>query len=162
MNASRRQGRRWQPGVVALLVAGMMAVTAGCASNGSYGTRYGSGYGHDRQQRCEQCGTVQAVREVYVQKDSSTLGTVIGAIAGGLLGNTVGKGDGRKAATVAGAVAGGAVGHGVGQRSGGQVPAYQVVVRMDNGQTATVTQRDDPRVRRGDYVRVGDGRVYLQ
>jgi uncharacterized protein YcfJ len=38
---------------------------------------------------------------------------VIGAIVGGVLGNTVGKGDGRKAATVAGAVVGGAVGHNV-------------------------------------------------
>jgi len=32
-------------------------------------------------------------------------------VIGGVLGNTVGKGDGRKAATVAGAVAGGAIGN---------------------------------------------------
>lgn len=42
-----------------------------------------------------------------------TAGTVIGAIVGGALGNTVGKGDGRRAATIAGAVAGGAVGNNV-------------------------------------------------
>lgn len=42
---------------------------------------------------------------------NSTAGTVLGAIVGGVLGNTVGKGDGRKAATVVGAVAGGAIGH---------------------------------------------------
>jgi len=35
----------------------------------------------------------------------------LGAVVGGVLGNTVGKGDGRKAATVLGAVAGGAVGN---------------------------------------------------
>ncbi len=40
-------------------------------------------------------------------------GTVIGAIVGGVLGSTVGKGDGRRAATVAGAVAGGAIGNSV-------------------------------------------------
>ncbi len=45
--------------------------------------------------------------------NNNAAGTVIGAIVGGVLGNTVGKGDGRKAATVAGAVVGGAVGHGV-------------------------------------------------
>ena len=42
-------------------------------------------------------------------------GTVLGAIVGGVLGNTVGKGDGRRAATVAGAVVGGAVGNNVAQ-----------------------------------------------
>lgn len=40
-------------------------------------------------------------------------GTVLGAIVGGVLGSTVGKGGGRRAATVAGAVVGGAVGNGV-------------------------------------------------
>ncbi len=40
-----------------------------------------------------------------------TAGTVLGAIVGGVLGNTVGHGDGRRAATVAGAVVGGAVGN---------------------------------------------------
>lgn len=45
------------------------------------------------------------------QDNNHTGGTVLGAIVGGVLGNTVGKGDGRKAATVAGAVAGGAIGN---------------------------------------------------
>ena len=40
-----------------------------------------------------------------------TIATMIGAVVGGLLGNQVGKGDGRRAATVAGAVAGGVVGN---------------------------------------------------
>jgi uncharacterized protein YcfJ len=40
-----------------------------------------------------------------------TMATLIGAVVGGLLGNQVGKGDGRTAATVAGAVAGGAIGN---------------------------------------------------
>ena len=40
-----------------------------------------------------------------------TVATMIGAVVGGLLGNQVGKGDGRRAATVAGAVAGGMVGN---------------------------------------------------
>lgn len=37
--------------------------------------------------------------------------TLLGALIGGALGNTVGNGDGRKAATIAGAVIGGAVGY---------------------------------------------------
>ena len=42
---------------------------------------------------------------------NKTGATVLGALIGGALGNTVGKGDGRKAATLAGAVVGGAVGN---------------------------------------------------
>ncbi len=40
-------------------------------------------------------------------------GTATGAVVGGLLGNQVGKGNGRKLATVGGAVAGGLVGRNV-------------------------------------------------
>lgn len=49
-------------------------------------------------------------------RGNNTAGTVIGAIVGGALGNTVGKGDGRKAATIAGAVAGGAIGNSASRR----------------------------------------------
>ena len=42
-------------------------------------------------------------------------GTVIGALAGGILGNQVGKGKGRVLATVAGAVVGGIVGSEIGK-----------------------------------------------
>ncbi|SFK24822.1 glycine zipper 2TM domain-containing protein [Rhodanobacter glycinis] len=141
---------------------------AGCATQQPYGVRnggyvqQGQGYG-GRGARCQQCGVVQDVQQVYVQKSSNgTLGAVIGAVAGGLLGNTVGKGDGRKAATVAGAVAGGVVGDQVGKRSGGSETAWQVSVRLDNGQYVTVTQRNDPGVRRGDYVEVSGNQVYAR
>ena len=45
--------------------------------------------------------------------DSTTNGTLLGAVIGGALGNQVGKGDGRTAATIAGAVIGGKIGHDV-------------------------------------------------
>lgn len=60
--------------------------------------------------------------------DHRTAGTVIGAVVGGVLGHTVGKGDGRKAATVAGAVIGGAVGNHIG-RGDGQVVEHQTYQR---------------------------------
>jgi uncharacterized protein YcfJ len=60
----------------------------------------------------EECEDVPVERRVD-SGGNNAAGTVLGAIVGGVLGNTVGKGDGRKAATVAGAVVGGAVGHGV-------------------------------------------------
>ena len=51
--------------------------------------------------------------ERHVDNGNRAAGTVLGAIVGGVLGSTVGKGDGRRAATVVGAVAGGAVGNNV-------------------------------------------------
>jgi outer membrane lipoprotein SlyB len=150
--------------VLVAVLAGSLAL-AGCASqpygNGGYGNGgyQSSGYG---AARCQNCGVVQDVQQVYVQDSGhGTLGAVIGAVAGGVLGNQVGKGNGRKAATVAGAVAGGVVGNQVGKRSGaGEIPAWRVTVRLDNGQYATVTQREDPGLRVGDYAQVRGDRVY--
>ena len=155
---------------------------AGCATgpygnNGGYnngtrsqgyqqGTTYQQGPRDRRNRRnCNQCGVVQDVQQVYLRgsnnSNGGTLGAIIGAVAGGVLGHTVGKGDGRTAATVAGAVAGGAVGHHVGERSGnGEDTAWQIQVRLDDGRYATVTQREDPNVRAGDYVQVRDNHVY--
>ena len=150
--------------VPAAVLAAGLTLLSGCATgpgygNGGYRQAYGQGYG-----RCQQgCGVVQDVRPVYVDSgnpNGGALGAVIGAVAGGVLGSTIGKGDGRTAATVAGAVAGGVVGHQVGQNSGGGGNAWRIVVRLDNGQYATVTQREDPRVRNGDYVQIADGHVY--
>lgn len=54
---------------------------------------------------------------VHHEGGSNTAGTILGAVVGGALGNTVGNGDGRKAATVAGAVVGGMVGNHVASRN---------------------------------------------
>ncbi len=150
--------------LVAVLSGGL--ALAGCASgpyNNGYGQRQDSyGYQGNQSSRCQDCGVVQDISQVYVQgNDHSTLGAVIGAVAGGVLGNQVGKGDGRKAATVAGAVAGGVVGNQVGKRSGsGDTPAWRISVRLDNGQYATVTQLQDPNVQVGDYVQIRGDHVY--
>jgi outer membrane lipoprotein SlyB len=149
---------------------------AGCATgpygnNGGYNNgNYNGGYqgqnGYGNQSgRCQTCGVVQEVQQVYLDnsnRNGGTLGAIIGAVAGGVLGNQVGKGNGRKAATVAGAVAGGVVGNQVGKRNGGNDTAWRVVVRLDNGQYATVTQRENPDLRNGDYVEVRGDHVYAR
>jgi len=151
-----------------LLLAASLSM-AGCATQ-PYGNTSGVSYSQGNpagqggsQARCQNCGVVQEINQVQVSGGSGsggTWGAVIGAVAGGLLGNTVGKGDGRKAATVAGAVAGGAVGNQVGKNQGGSDMGWRVVVRLDDGRYATVTQRDNPGVRSGDYVQVRNDRVY--
>jgi outer membrane lipoprotein SlyB len=137
---------------------------------GSTGTRYGTSYGNNGAYRatCGNCGVVQSVQQVYVNgggNDNHVLGTVIGALVGGALGNQVGKGDGRKAATVAGVVAGGVAGNAIAKRNSngsGTDIGYQVTVRLDDGRLATVTQRENPGVRSGDYVQISNDHVYLR
>ncbi|OOG64825.1 hypothetical protein B0E46_05345 [Rhodanobacter sp. B04] len=162
MSAMKRKLTLVAAMVGSLMLAG--CVTQPYGSNGGYGYQgQPNGYG-GRNGRCQTCGVVQDVRQVYINNGSNNtaLGTIIGAVAGGVLGSTVGKGDGRTAATVVGAVAGGVVGNQVGQRSDGNGTGWRIVVQLDNGQYATVTQRDNPGVRNGDYVEVRDGLVYAR
>lgn len=59
----------------------------------------------------EVCNDVAVTRQKPVKDQHQIAGTVIGAVAGGLLGNQVGGGSGKKIATVAGAVGGGYAGN---------------------------------------------------
>ena len=119
----------------------------------------GNALARDDDGRCGNCGTVVGVSEVTKKDTHLGAGTAIGAVAGGVLGNQVGKGDGRTAATVAGAVAGGAIGHSVEKNNRETRAAWRFAVDMDNGRQVTVTQNDNPDIRSGDRVRVYNGRL---
>lgn len=149
-------------GVAAALLLAGCEPNYNTRPNGYYGQPAGGYYGNNGRQQCYQgCGYVRDIRQVQLQgnNNGAAIGTVIGAVVGGLLGNQVGKGRGRTAATVAGAVGGGVAGHAIGERSGNG-DGWQVVVQLNNGQYATVTQRDPPQVRVGDYAVIRDNRVY--
>jgi len=59
----------------------------------------------------EVCKDVTVTRRAPVKDEHQIVGSVIGAVAGGLLGNQVGGGSGKKIATVAGALGGGYAGN---------------------------------------------------
>ncbi len=59
----------------------------------------------------EVCKDVAVTRQRPVKDEHQILGTVAGAVGGGLLGSMIGSGNGRKLATVAGAVGGGYAGN---------------------------------------------------
>lgn len=143
------------------------ALLAGCEP--AYNTRpaYGApppppgGYYGGSNQCYQGCGYVRDIREVQLgNSNGAAVGTVIGAVVGGLLGHQVGKGNGKTAATVAGAVGGGFAGHAIGKNSGNGDYGWQVVVQLQDGQYATVTQRNPPQVRVGDYVMIRGDNVY--
>jgi hypothetical protein len=55
---------------------------------------------------CTSCGVVTGTHTEEYKGKATALGTVGGAVVGGILGNQVGKGDGNTIATIAGAVGG--------------------------------------------------------
>ena len=159
----RRKAMRSVASLVSIVAAALLL--AACAP--AYNTRpgYGGqpvGYGGGARQCYQGCGYVRDIREVQLGSNSSgaALGTVIGAVVGGLVGHQIGGGKGKTAATVAGAVGGGFAGHAIGERTGNGDYGWQIVVQLNNGQYATVTQRNAPQVQVGDYVMIRGDNVY--
>lgn len=107
---------------------------------------------------CVTCGTVQAVHEVKEKGQGSGLGAVGGAVVGGLLGNQVGGGNGKKVMTVIGAVGGGVAGHEVEKRVRSTV-AYDVQVRMEDGSVRTFRRAEPVAVGSRVFVEGGELRV---
>ena len=88
-------------------------------------------------------------------------GLVVGAVAGGLLGNTVGKGTGKVFATAAGAVIGGIVGSEIGRGLDQQdrIAAQQAeLIALEKGQSGVATPWRNPE--NGRYGQVVPGRPY--
>jgi uncharacterized protein YcfJ len=102
------------------------------------------------------------------ERDGNAGGTVAGAVIGGLLGNQVGGGNGKKAATAAGAVVGGVIGNKVDKNHVGgrvvsrterqchtentssessRVTGYNVTYRNADGTTGTMRMGSKPGTR---------------
>ena len=107
---------------------------------------------------CDGCFRVVGVRSEEQKGQGSGLGAVGGALIGGLLGNQVGGGNGKKLATVGGAVAGGMAGNEIERRNKSErVWIVQMVDR--DGRTENHQQSRDPEVRDGDVVVLRDGQI---
>ncbi|WP_069385015.1 glycine zipper 2TM domain-containing protein [Halomonas caseinilytica] len=76
----------------------------------------------------EVCENVTVQRQASTRDPHRVVGSAAGAIVGGLLGNQIGGGSGKKIATVAGAVGGGLAGR-------------EVQERIESGQTVTTTEQ---------------------
>jgi outer membrane lipoprotein SlyB len=113
---------------------------------------------------CGNCGTVEAVTPVTRQGKGSGVGVVAGGVAGAVLGNQVGKGDGRTAATILGAVGGGWAGNAI-EKNVKKTTVYAVSVRMEDGSTRNFEEATAPPVGAkvkvdGATLRSSDGAVY--
>ena len=117
-------------------------------------------------QVCSTCGSVDSVTPVTrsTKPDGPGVGVVAGGVMGAVLGNQVGRGNGRAAATVLGAIGGGWAGNAI-ERNVRKETVYQVGVRMDDGSRRTIEVAQPPAVGsqvtvNGSTLRSNDGAVY--
>ena len=102
-------------------------------------------------------GVIQSVE--LVKQGGIGIGTIAGAVVGGVIGNQVGAGRGNTVATVIGAAGGAYVGHEIDNRRQ-QDDGHRITVRMDGGTSQVLMENADTgSYRIGDRVRIDNSGV---
>jgi len=139
--------------ILGMCLAGLAILLSGCAEQ-----PYSSSSSHNSAAYRQ--AVVDRI-EIVRKGDSNNLaGTIIGGIAGGLVGHQIGGGSGQTAATIVGGVGGAVAGSEVQKRARGANETFRVTVRYENGATEVIRQDDIRDLRTGDRVRVDGGRIY--
>lgn len=132
------------------LVLGTALAASGCAQQGLYGTSYSRS--QVGQAQTVQYGTVESVTPVIIEgRTDGVVGSGTGAVVGGIAGSQVGGGSGRALATVVGVVAGGLIGQRV-EKSATERQGQEVTLRLDSGRVLSVVQEVD----NGQFFQPGD------
>jgi outer membrane lipoprotein SlyB len=105
---------------------------------------------------CRECAVIEQVREVEKAGQGSGAGAVGGAVVGGVVGHQVGGGRGRDIATILGALGGGLAGNTI-EKNAKKTMEYQIVIRYEDGTKGLFTQATPPSWRSGDKVKVING-----
>ncbi|MFM0040386.1 hypothetical protein [Paraburkholderia sediminicola] len=98
-------------------------------------------------------GEVVAINTVQAPEQTTGLGALGGAVAGGLVGNQIGGGRGKIFTTIAGVVGGGLAGNGI-EHAVRKQTTYQVQVRMQDGSYRNFSYPTQPDVQIGERVHV--------
>ena len=150
-----------------LLITSLVGVVAltGCADMNSGFMSQGSAYPQQGYQQGSsyqeaQRGVVESVRNVTLNAGQSGsgigVGTIGGAVLGGLAGSAIGQGRGSVAAAVGGAAVGGLIGNQIDKRSGSATkPGLEITVKLEHkGGYVTVTQEANEQFYKGEKVLV--------
>lgn len=98
-------------------------------------------------------GQVVSVNTVKTPEPTTGLGALGGAVIGGLAGTQIGNGRGRTAATIVGALGGGLAGNTV-EHAVHKATTYDVQVRMEDGSYRNFSYQTDPGLQAGQRVHV--------
>ncbi|GHD67763.1 hypothetical protein [Jeongeupia chitinilytica] len=123
-------------GATTLVAAALFAT--GCANTSS------NVYNRDQMMQAAtvQSGAIENIRSVKME-DSTGVGTVAGGAIGGIAaGGNIGGGNGQIVAGILGAIVGGLAGNAI-EKGVTQQDAYEVTVRLDNGQRMVIVQKAD-------------------
>lgn len=149
-------------GLAAVLVLGACTTAGPPAPTGSYQEYPYQGSGEPTTAYSNGDGVVESIEsgsQAYqgVGGTGYGLGTLAGAVIGGVAGSQVGSGRGSTAAAIAGTAGGAYIGHQLEKRNQQAADSYLVTIRMRNGayQQLRLTSTGDLRV--GDRVRVENG-----
>ena len=110
---------------------------------------------------CNNCGTVTGKKTVEIKGEGTGLGAVAGGVLGGVLGHQIGGGRGKDVATVAGAAGGAYAGHQV-EKNAKSKTQYQVVVKLENGESRTFTYNAASAYKVGDKIKIVDNKLTRQ
>ncbi|MCK9381879.1 MAG: glycine zipper 2TM domain-containing protein [Sulfuritalea sp.] len=108
---------------------------------------------HAAAASCVGCGTVESIATVERPASTTGVGAVAGGLTGALLGNQMGRGNGRTVMTLAAGAGGAYLGNRIEQNTR-RVTSYKIVVRMENGSQRTVYQTEAPSVAVGGQVQI--------
>jgi outer membrane lipoprotein SlyB len=142
--------------ISASLVATSLLMAAGCGTSPNTASIDNSNY-VTSSERGVAYGTIRRVELVQQERSGTGAGAVIGGVAGAVLGNQVGSGNGRAAATVLGAVGGAAVGNEIEKRRSAAGTVYQYTVQLDRGDYKTFNFAADQGYQTGQRVVLIDG-----
>lgn len=110
------------------------------------------------EKTCAECGVIESIRPLEVRGSASGVGAVVGGLGGALVGNTLGRGNGRTAMTIIGGGAGAYAGNEI-EKNSNRHTVWQTRVRMDNGTLRTLTTQHQPDFAVGSKVKVADGQL---
>ena len=153
--------------LIGFAAIGMLAL-AGCSTT-SPSNNYGYGSpapAYPTQTRCDDCGLVTRIDVIPSNRSAPSatgaiLGGIVGAVAGHEISDHTGGSRGNKnIAAAAGAVGGALAGNQI--QKNVTSDTYDISVRMDDGRTIVVNQRDLGGIRENTYVRVVNGKVILR
>ena len=111
--------------------------------------------------KCDNCGSVTNIKTVEIKGEGTGLGAIAGGVLGGVLGHQVGAGRGKDVATVAGAAGGAYAGHQV-EKNAKSKTQYQVIVKLETGESRTFTYNEATQYKIGDKIKVANGKLQRQ
>jgi outer membrane lipoprotein SlyB len=152
--------------VATVALAGCATTSPGYGGGGYNNNGYGNSGGNYNTNRCTDCGIVTRINQVASGRTApSATGAILGGIVGAVAGHEISDHTGGSKGNQNIAAAAGAVG---GALAGNQIQknvtsdTFDIAVRMDDGRTIVVNQRDLGGIRENTYVRVVNGRVVLR